>query len=130
MTPSLNDLALACGDSFPMPPTANNGAVFEAPWQAHAFAMTLQLHEQGIFTWPQWADALSREIRAGQTRGEADDGSLYYTHWLNALEQMVIERQLGTPEQIHDLEHAWADAAERTPHGQPIVLEGTERGSV
>ena len=42
----------------------------------------------------------------------------------------MIERQLGTPEQIHALEHAWADAAERTPHGQPIVLEVTERGSV
>ena len=69
-------------------------------------------------------------IRAGQTRGEASDGSLYYTHWLNALEQLVFERQLGTPEQIHDLEHAWAEAAERTPHGQPIVLDVAERGAV
>ena len=50
MTPSLNDLAQACGNGFPMPPTANNGAVFEEPWQAHAFAMTLQLHEKGVFT--------------------------------------------------------------------------------
>jgi nitrile hydratase accessory protein len=122
MTTTLNDLAQACGDGFPMPPTANNGAVFEEPWQAHAFAMTLQLHEKGVFTWPQWADALTREIRAGQTRGEADDGSLYYTHWLNALEHLVIECQLGTPDEIHDLEHAWEAAAERTPHGQPIVL--------
>jgi nitrile hydratase accessory protein len=130
MNTILNDLAQICGDGFPMPPTANNGAVFEEPWQAHAFAMTLQLHEQGVFTWPQWAQALTREIRAGQSRGEASDGSLYYTHWLNALEQLVIEHQLGTPEEIHDLEHAWADAAERTPHGQPIVLEDSERGSV
>jgi nitrile hydratase accessory protein len=92
--------------------------------------MTLQLHEKGVFTWPQWADALTQEIRAGQTRGEASDGSLYYTHWLNALEQLVIERQLGTPDEIHDLEHAWADAAERTPHGQPIVLNAESRGLV
>jgi hypothetical protein len=63
-------------------------------------------------------------------RGEADDGSLYYTHWLNALEQLVIERQLGTPDEIHDLEHAWEAAAERTPHGQPIVLNAEERGPV
>jgi nitrile hydratase accessory protein len=126
----LNDLARACGDGLPMPATANNGAVFEEPWQAHAFAMTLQLHDKGVFTWPEWAAALTQEIRAGQSRGEANDGSLYYTHWLNALEQLVIERQLGTPEQIHALEHAWADAAERTPHGQPIVLSPTERGPI
>jgi nitrile hydratase accessory protein len=125
----LSDLARACGDGFPMPATANNGAVFEEPWQAHAFAMTLQLHEKGVFTWPEWAAALTREISAGQARGEASDGSLYYTHWLNALEQLVIERQLGTPDEIHDLEHAWADAAERTPHGQAIVLDVTERGA-
>jgi hypothetical protein len=36
---------------------------------------------------------------------------------------MVIQHQLGTPDQIHDLEHAWEDAAARTPHGQPIALD-------
>lgn len=130
MTTTLNDLAQTCGDGFPMPPAANNGSVFEEPWQAHAFAMTLHLHEQGVFTWPQWAEALTREIRAGQTRGEANDGSLYYTHWLHALEHLVIEQQLGTHDEIHDLEQAWADAAERTPHGHPIVLDVTERGAI
>jgi nitrile hydratase accessory protein len=130
MTTTLDALAQACGEGFPMPPASNNGTVFEEPWQAHAFAMTLQLHEKGVFTWPQWAAALTQEIRAAQARGDADDGSLYYTHWLNALERLVIERQLGTAEQIHELEHAWADAAERTPHGQPIVLNAEERGPV
>ena len=42
---------------------------------------------------------------------------------------LVIERQLGTPDEIHDLEHAWADAAERTPHGQAIVLDIHQRGA-
>ena len=123
---TLSDVAQACGDGFPLPATAAQGTVFAEPWQAHAFAMTLQLHEQGVFTWPQWAQALTREIRAGQTRGEASDDSLYYTHWLNALEQLVIERGLGTPEQIHELEQAWAAAAERTPHGQAIVLDSPQ----
>ena len=35
----------------------------------------------------------------------------------------------GTPEQIHELEHAWADAAERTPHGQPIELDAHVTGA-
>ena len=75
--------------------------------------------------------ALSAKIRRAQTESAPDDapddgqddGSRYYTHWLNALEQLVIARQIGSADQIHALEHAWEDAAARTPHGQPIVLE-------
>lgn len=121
------DIARQCGDSLPLPAVREDGTVFAEPWQAHAFAMAVQLHERGLFTWPEWAAALTAEIRTGQATGQIDagddDGSLYYTHWLNALEKLVIARQVGTPEQIHALEHAWEAAAGRTPHGQPIVLE-------
>ena len=53
-------------------------------------------------------------------------GSSYYRHWLNALEQLTITRQLGTAQQIHALEHAWEAAAARTPHGQPIELSAAD----
>ena len=119
---TLQDIARQCADGLPLPAT-HNGLVFAEPWQAHAFAMTLQLHEKGVFTWPEWAAALTHEIRQAQAKGDPDDGHHYYLHWLNALERMVIEHQLGTPDQIHDLEHAWEDAAARTPHGQAIVLD-------
>ena len=36
-------------------PRNSDGPVFTAPWQAQAFAMTLALHERGVFTWPEWA---------------------------------------------------------------------------
>ena len=121
-TMTLADIAQTCGERLPLPPD-EDGAVFAQPWQAHAFAMTLQLHERGLFSWPEWAAALTAQIRAAQARGDADRGTTYYQHWLNALEQLVIDRQLGTPEQIHALEHAWEAAAARTPHGQPIALE-------
>jgi nitrile hydratase accessory protein len=119
---TLQDIARQCADGLPLP-TGHDGLVFAEPWQAHAFAMTLQLHEKGVFTWPEWAAALTHEIRQAQALGDPDDGHQYYLHWLNALERMVIEHQLGTPDQIHDLEHAWEDAASRTPHGQAIVLD-------
>ncbi len=121
------DIARQCGDLLPLPAFRDDGTIFAEPWQAHAFAMAVQLHERGLFTWPEWAAALTAEIRAGQADDQIDagndNGSLYYTHWLNALEKLVIARQVGTTEQIHALEHAWEAAAERTPHGQPIVLE-------
>lgn len=123
---TLAQISAACAGGLPLPPsTASDaqGSPFAEPWQAQAFAMTVLLHQRGVFTWPEWAAALTVQIRAAQAAGDADDGSTYYRHWLDALEQLVIERGLGTPEQIHALEHAWEDAADRTPHGQPIVLD-------
>ena len=125
---TLEEMAQHCGGEMPLPGPNNQGAVFSEPWQAHAFAMTLHLHEKGLFTWPEWAAALTQEIRNAQAAGDPDTGTTYYTHWLNALEAMVLAKQLGTAEQIHDLEHAWEDAAARTPHGQPIVLESQGSG--
>jgi len=49
-TPDLNVLRL---------PRDEDGPVFAEPWQAQAFALALQLHEQGAFTWTEWAAALS-----------------------------------------------------------------------
>ena len=64
--------------------------VFGEPWQAHAFALTLRLHERGLFTWSEWADALSRQIAAAQAAGDADLGDTYYRHWMAALETLVV----------------------------------------
>ncbi len=116
-------LAALCGSGMPLPSVQDDGTVFAEPWQAHAFALTLQLHERGLFEWSEWAEVLSAQIKRAQAGGDPDDGSTYHQHWLNALEAIVIAKQIGTPAQIHDLEHAWEAAAKRTPHGQPIVLD-------
>ena len=39
--------------------------VFAEPWQAQAFAMALALHQRGLFSWPEWAEALSQADRVG-----------------------------------------------------------------
>lgn len=95
---------------------------FSAPWQAQAFALTLALHEKGLFTWPEWTEALSAEIRA---RGSdpSDDGSRYYDHWLAALEGLVTAKQAATPERLGALRAAWDRSARATPHGQEIRIE-------
>ena len=49
------------------------------------------LHQKGLFTWPEWAEALAAEIAAAKVRGEADDGHGYYDHWLAALEALLSE---------------------------------------
>ena len=124
MTPLPADAALSALPGLPRNP---HGPVFEAPWQAQAFALVLGLHEQGVFTWGEWARTLSRAIGQAQAGGDPDDGDTYYHHWLDALESLLIEKGLAAHEQIHAMEAAWAAAAERTPHGRAIVLTAEER---
>ncbi len=127
-----HELAALCGERLPLPHRLDLEPVFAAPWQAQAFALTVHLHSQGLFTWPEWAAALSHQIQTDPTPTDPnhDDGSAYYTHWLNALEQLILSKQLGTPNQIHALEHAWQAAAERTPHGKPIELGPGQLGQL
>jgi nitrile hydratase accessory protein len=96
--------------------------VFREPWEAQAFAMTLALHQRGLFTWPEWAAALAAQISAAQAAGDADTGDTYYQHWLAALEALVATKGASTAGELETWRDAWDHAADRTPHGQPIVL--------
>lgn len=46
---TLQEISAACGDALPLPPRGDE-QVFAAPWQAQVFAMTVVLHERGLFT--------------------------------------------------------------------------------
>ena len=59
--------------------------VFAAPWEAHAFALTVKLYEQGLFSWVEWSNSLGEAIA---TNAEAP----YYESWLEALESLVLEK--------------------------------------
>jgi nitrile hydratase accessory protein len=96
--------------------------VFAVPWQAQAFALAVKLSEAGYFTWTEWAAALAGELKAAADRGEPDDGSRYYDHWLAALEHLVTAKGLTDPAALLERKEAWADAYRHTPHGKPIEL--------
>lgn len=96
--------------------------MFAEPWQAQAFALAVTLCEHGHFTRKEWADALAGELSAATIRGEPDDGSRYYHHWLAALEQLVTAKSLADSAALVARKEAWAEAYQRTPHGKPIEL--------
>lgn len=100
----------------------DGGPVFAEPWHAQAFAMAVQLSAQGHFTWPEWAAALADELKSAVERGEPDDGSHYYEHWLAALERLVTAKALLNPAEMLGRKEAWADAYRHTPHGKPVTL--------
>lgn len=109
-------------EELPSLPRDEDGPVFREPWEAQAFAMTLWLHEQGHFTWPEWAERLGAEISAAHGAGDPDLGDTYYLHWLQALEGLVAEKGLLTGDELVQRKDAWERATLATPHGQPIVL--------
>lgn len=111
--------------TLPQLPRDEGGPVFAEPWQAQAFALAVRLSEQGHFTWKEWAAALADELKAAAGRGEPDDGSRYYEHWLAALEKVVTAKRLTDPTALLARKEAWAEAYRNTPHGRPVELRQT-----
>lgn len=107
---------------LPQLPRDAGGPIFAEPWQAQAFALAVKLSEQGHFTWKEWAAALAQELKSAADRGEPDDGSSYYAHWLAALERLVTAKGLSDPVAMLARKEAWADAYRHTPHGKPVEL--------
>jgi nitrile hydratase accessory protein len=83
----------------------------------------VRLSAEGHFTWKEWAAALADELKAAAARGEPDDGSRYYHHWLAALERLVVTKGLSDPATLLARKEAWADPYRHTPHDKPVELE-------
>ena len=97
-------------------PSGVDEPVFAEPWQANAFALTVALHERGLFSWNEWAEALSGEVKTAS-------GEEYYSAWLRALEKLLAAKGAAARQDVDRLAAAWERAAHATPHGQAIKLE-------
>ena len=108
--------------NFTGPPRDDSSPVFREPWEAQAFAITLSLHQRGLFSWSEWTEALAAQIGTAQAAGDPDLGDTYYRHWLAALERLVAAKDASSIDELTRYQRAWACASDRTPHGQPIEL--------
>jgi nitrile hydratase accessory protein len=113
-------------EALPGIPHDANGPVFRAPWEAHAFAMALTLHEKGLFAWTEWSAILGEEIKKAQAAGDPDTGETYYHHWLATLERMVAAKGAASAQALEQYYQAWERAMHRTPHGKPIELRAED----
>jgi len=114
------DEVIAAVSGIPHDP---DSPVFREPWEAQAFAMAVVLHERGLFSWSEWTAALGDEITRARAGGDPDTGETYYRHWLAALERIVAEKGVTNTATLTRYRDAWDHAADRTPHGMPIVLQ-------
>jgi nitrile hydratase accessory protein len=76
------------GDLVPaeMPANIEEGRVFDAPWQARAFAVAVTMCQASHYTWDEFREHLMTEI------AEHADDDEYYHHWLSALEKLLAEK--------------------------------------
>lgn len=117
--------------SLSVPPIASIprdqiGPVFREPWEAQAFALVVQLHQRGLFSWQEWADALSEEIRAVRQRGEADTGADYYRHWLTALETLLFAKGITGEAKLQarreELLANWPSGHDHVARREPVAV--------
>lgn len=105
-------------DSLPGMPVDGDGPVFRAPWEAQVFAITISLHEQGLFSWGEWTEQLAGAIARARQRGDPDLGDTYYEHWLDALERQLQECGLATPAVLAERQGEIRLAHEHAAHEQ------------
>jgi len=109
-------------NNAPQLPKDDTDPVFKEPWQAQAFALAVSLCDEGYFTWPEWVEAFSEQVKIAQRSGDPDLGDTYYNHWLNALETIVSKKQIIGLTDMQQRKEQWKQAYLHTPHGQPIEL--------
>ena len=108
--------------SLPQELTDAEEPVFAEPWQAQVFAMAISLYDSGLFTWNEWAEALSARLAERASTGDDQHGATYYEDWLAALEVLVSSRTEIRSSALTDLKSRWEQAYRTTPHGERVTL--------
>jgi nitrile hydratase accessory protein len=73
-------------------PRKNGELVFAAPWEGRAFGLAVLLSEKGAYDWNDFRARLVDEIARG--------GEPYYESWLDALESLLLAREVVTREEV------------------------------
>ena len=79
--------------SLPPLPEGSGEPVFNEPWEASAFAITVSLNQAGLFDWTEWVEIFSKEIKEAEAAHGHAAGQYYHT-WFAALEKLVVAKQI------------------------------------
>ena len=95
------------------PPRPNGELLFEEPWEARVFGITMSLYEAGAFEWEEFRTLLIDEIQRWEAEGHPEEEWSYYARWAAAFEHLVTNKAFfAAPE----LQQSTAEFAAR-PHG-------------
>ncbi len=79
------------------PPRSNGELVFAEPWESRAFGLAMTLSDAGTFGWEEFRQAL-----IGQIAKADNDTFSYYRCWLEALQQVLVDRAVISDSAVED----------------------------
>jgi len=95
-------------------PRRNGELVFAAPWESRAFGVAVALQDAGAIDFERFRTHLIAEIGA---HGAEEDGQGYYQHWLDALQQRLLEEGVVSEAELDAradaIAHEWAHDHDR-----------------
>lgn len=86
--------------------------VFAEPWQARAFALALALSERGVFSLRDFQVALIGKINSHEKSQSIAGTGDYYTRWIEALEDLLAQKNMLPSDRLSLLEHDVVEDAE------------------
>lgn len=97
----MSDIREARADIAEMParsalPRKSGEMVFHHDWERRAFAIAVNLAEQGVFDWSEFQQHLARAIADAERDDPQHPDRGYYESWLMALETLLAEKNLVT----------------------------------
>ena len=96
--------------------------VFEEPWHAQVFAITVALNEAGVFQWTDGANRFGATLKQRGLTHELNGGSDYFHAWIETLEDFLADQKIALPSDLQVLKSAWKQAYLQTPHGQSVKI--------
>lgn len=77
-------------------PRKSGELVFHHDWERKAFAIAVDLAEQGVFEWGEFQQALIEAIADAERDDPQNPSRGYYESWLLALENLLAQKRLLT----------------------------------
>ncbi|WP_435136998.1 nitrile hydratase accessory protein [Pseudopelagicola sp. nBUS_19] len=97
--------------------------VFEVPWHAQVFALTVHLNEAKYFAWQEWVEVFSANLARHGLNKDLNGGDDYFLAWLETLESLLNDLGLAENYEVELTRCAWENAYRLTKHGSPVRLK-------
>ena len=99
------------------PPRSNGELVFAEPWEGRAFGLVMTLADSGVLPYDEFRVALCERITVWEAAPPAGETYSYYRCWLQALEQVLAQRDLVTTDDIIERAEQFAARPAGHDHG-------------